>query len=773
MRTEYLPGGGLLSGVRSGLTRGIARWSAAVLLAGGVAAAPTPAAAAAADANLPANTPTIMVTGSSLANVVVSPLTLIPAFDPTITDYVLRCQAGINTVHVSLVADGGTISAQGNHGATLDIRQDLIENQALVVGARAPHPFVKAQSDQAGEVGSGGRVQYWIRCLPHDFPQLSVSRPGNPPPGWYLTSNLNSVSGSGFYSMVLDNHGTPVWYQRQVGGRAIDVTPLPDGTIAWWSGPADSVAGGVFDDYNLGTQATRVFSSPDLPVDLHELDPLQNGDVMILTSPPKPNVDLTPLGLSSNATIADCVIEQLNAKGEVVWSWRASDHISPREGLHPEFGGDIYHCNSVDVDPVSGNVLLSSRHTDAVYLIDKKTGRIVWKMGGNSPNYDQARILSVKDDPEGVFHAQHDARFQPNGDVSLFDDQSWNSSLAARGVEYHIDPSAGTATFVWSYQSPDGRNSPATGSFRRLDAGSDNIIGWGTRPGGPQFTEVNGLGRILLSATFPNGEVNYRVIKVPVDALDHGLLRASAGLPTFVPTVSPTVAFVGPTRGPARTDTGITITGTGLTGATAVSFGLKPAAAFTVNNDSSITAVPPIGSGAVAVTVATPRGITTPGSALTATDSDFEGDIGSWRSDSVIVSSTAYALSGAYSLQLSRPSAGSESVASGRYAVPPGTLVTGGERVLTPGRSDRVRATILFYDSHGVFLAMGEAPLVTTSGDIWTLVSETTRSPVGTASAALAFEDLTGIAPVYLDSAFLIGSDQYVYGPPDAANLAR
>ena len=149
MRTEYLPTHSRLAGARWGLTpMRVARWSAGALLAASLAAAPTPVAAA--DANVPANVPTIAVTGSSLANVVVSPLTLIPAFDPTITDYVLRCQAGINTVHVSLVADGGTISAQGNHGATLDIRQDLIENQALVVVARAPHPFVKAQSDQAG-----------------------------------------------------------------------------------------------------------------------------------------------------------------------------------------------------------------------------------------------------------------------------------------------------------------------------------------------------------------------------------------------------------------------------------------------------------------------------------------------------------------------------------------------------------------------------------------------------------------------------------------------
>jgi hypothetical protein len=236
-----------------------------------------------------------------------------------------------------------------------------------------------------------------------------------------------------------------------------------------------------------------------------------------------------------------------------VWQWRASDHISVDESTHPSGFGfqpihDIFHCNSIDTDPAGSLVLLSVRHADAVYLIDKTTGATIWKMGGTSSNEDHAQILTITGDQDGAFHAQHDARFESNGDVSLYDNQSWDATLAARGVEYHIDAGAGTATLVWSYQSPDGRNSAATGSFRRLNGGADNVIGWGVKTG-TLFTEVDAQGNVLLNVAFAGGGFAYRVQKVGLTALDHDLLRATAGLPpfSFAPDTDPAITTSGTT----------------------------------------------------------------------------------------------------------------------------------------------------------------------------------------------------------------------------------
>ena len=117
----------------------------------------------------------------------------------------------------------------------------------------------------------------------------------------------------------------------------------------------------------------------------------------------------------------------------------------------------------------------------------------------------------------------------------MYDNETWDTSLAARGVEYHLDVQAGTAALVWSYKSPDGHNSAATGSFRRLAGGADNVIGWGFKLG-TLFTEVDQAGRVVLNVTFPNGEGAYRVIKVSATTFGLQLLRTTAGLPPAVVT---------------------------------------------------------------------------------------------------------------------------------------------------------------------------------------------------------------------------------------------
>jgi hypothetical protein len=286
---------------------------------------------------------------------------------------------------------------------------------------------------------------------------------------------------------------------------------------------------------------------------------------MMLSAPVRAGVDLTPLGFGPNEAIIDCVLQEVNPDGQLVWQWRASDHISVDESTHPSGFGvqpihDIFHCNSIDTDPATGLILLSVRHADAVYLIDQTTGSIVWKMGGTSSSGDHAQILTIADDPQGAFHAQHDARFESNGDVSIYDNQTWDATLAARGVEYHIDTGAATATLVWSYQSPDGQNSSATGSFRRLDSGADNVIGWGVKAG-TLFTEVDAEGNVLLNVALSGGGYSYRVQKVGPGALDHDLLRATAGLPrfSFTPDTDPAITASGgtlaATEGMGFTDT--------------------------------------------------------------------------------------------------------------------------------------------------------------------------------------------------------------------------
>jgi hypothetical protein len=71
---------------------------------------------------------------------------------------------------------------------------------------------------------------------------------------------------------------------------------------------------------------------------------------------------------------------------------------------------------------------------------------------------------------------------------------------------------------------------------------------------------------------------------------------------------APGITSVNLASGPEAGGNSVTITGSNFTLATAVTFGGIPAASYTVDSDTQITAVTPSGSGTVSVTVTTAGG---------------------------------------------------------------------------------------------------------------------------------------------------------------------
>ncbi|WP_245714162.1 IPT/TIG domain-containing protein, partial [Nocardia vaccinii] len=74
----------------------------------------------------------------------------------------------------------------------------------------------------------------------------------------------------------------------------------------------------------------------------------------------------------------------------------------------------------------------------------------------------------------------------------------------------------------------------------------------------------------------------------------------------------PALSTISPSQGSTAGGTTVTLTGTGLTGVTAVNFGATPATSFTVDSATQITAVAPAGTGIVSVTVTGPGGTSNP-----------------------------------------------------------------------------------------------------------------------------------------------------------------
>ncbi|HEV1996832.1 MAG TPA: aryl-sulfate sulfotransferase, partial [Candidatus Dormibacteraeota bacterium] len=427
----------------------------------------------------------ITITGGPIVNMVGQdtspPSPMAPAFLASNPDYAIRCQAGVNHIQLTLTG-GGPISDGSQSGVTLLEPLAVGENQAIEV------------------VDAANPVNYWIRCLPNDFPKYTINKANPVPDVGYMTGTIG-YPGFGAYAMILDGNGTPVWYQRSPGG-ALDVQELGDGTLGWTLADGSGVGTDpvmTVKRFNLDTLATDGVPVPVASKDIHEFKQFADGSRILVSSPLRSGIDLSALGSgfdAANRTVVDCVVQLTDAGGNLLWSWRASDHVSAGEAVltsplahtlnyNGQTAADIYHCNSVDRSADHQNFLVSLRHTSAVYNISRATGQVTWKLGGNSTRGDGAAYITNADPVK--FSGQHDARYLPLGHISLFDDQSTLPSgpptgHAARGVDYAVDLSLSTATPTWQYAVDDGKPSAATGSFRRYTGpGEDdtNLVDWG------------------------------------------------------------------------------------------------------------------------------------------------------------------------------------------------------------------------------------------------------------------------------------------------------
>lgn len=108
----------------------------------------------------------------------------------------------------------------------------------------------------------------------------------------------------------------------------------------------------------------------------------------------------------------DCVLQEVSLDTrDVLFEWRASDHISVNDTYHLlrqagnfEDPFDWFHMNSIHKDEL-GNYLVSARYTHSITYIDGRTGEVIWVLGGKSNMFmDLSKGSAIN------FAWQHDAR---------------------------------------------------------------------------------------------------------------------------------------------------------------------------------------------------------------------------------------------------------------------------------------------------------------------------------------------------------------------------
>jgi hypothetical protein len=298
----------------------------------------------------------------------------------------------------------------------------------------------------------------------------------------------------------------PVWWKRDLSGHPDTGTLLPGGHIAWYT----YTGGGYgtdprtgFGEYTLAGRRVRRYRAVGVPTDFHELELLPNRHALVIAYRPRDHVDLSRWGGPPDATVVFPEIQELDRRGRLVWSWSTRGHIGLAEGARwyryvpptrlPDgrLAYDYAHLNSVDAR--GGKLLISVRHADAIYEIDRRSGRIDWKLGGTAT----PKSLAVAGDPFSprTLGGQHDARFSPDGRFVTVHDNRTLRSAPPRAVRYAIDRATMTATLVESVSDPEADVSLCCGSARRLPDGHWTISWGGTN----LVTEVDAAGARVLA----------------------------------------------------------------------------------------------------------------------------------------------------------------------------------------------------------------------------------------------------------------------------------
>ena len=447
-----------------------------------------------------------------------------PSFTADQHDYAVRCVAGANSLTVRATAAlGATVSiAPAGQPAPPRPAQDAAatstfgENGAVVV--------------RAGPA-DGPAEEYWIRCLPHDFPPLLVSANDVARPGWYLTDDAFPTAGSpyGHFMMILDDRGAPVWYQR-VAAPSVNLTRLSDGSLAWSQllgfGFGDgSHPNGAIEIHSLDGTLLRNVRAVGSFTDHHDITELPNGDIVIVTYVQRAGVDLTAIGRGTNQTVWDGHLQEIDPAGNVVWTWKSEDHIPVGDTTYPVVfpgvpGVDLVHINSVSLAP-DGDLIVSARHTDTVYKIRRNAaGDIVWRVGGRQQRRARSSVIRT------------------TASVGSTTPSCWPTATCACSTTAPTCP-AHHALLSTPSTSPNGLPRSCHSRLRRTstcrsasvasrDLDGDTVITWGGSTN-PVFTEIDGQGREIQRLSM-GGANPYRVKKLAPTAFDINALRATAGV---------------------------------------------------------------------------------------------------------------------------------------------------------------------------------------------------------------------------------------------------
>lgn len=329
--------------------------------------------------------------------------------------------------------------------------------------------------------------------------------------------------------IILDAEGYVFWYMPVYAQNVLDFKYVPEQQRYLWAKfyNAEYAQYMVMDTgFQLVDSLTTVNG---IAPDVHDFQ-LSKDNTYLLAGLSDSIMDLSGYFLggtigSPTTHALGFVVQEFDQNHQLLYQWDSNDHIHPAQAYaqygYSAAGFDYCHGNSIAED-LDGGLLLSFRHLNAVYKVDRKSGKVVWTLGGKSSSF------TFPNDPG--FSGQHDARALPNGNIALFDNaNSAPLPKRSRAVEYQLDTINWVATKVWEYQYSPPFFSIAMGNHQTTDDRL-HLINYGLiyRPK-PTFALVDDAGKLLSELFFQDSFMSYRsfIFDIPADKLQRPVISCA------------------------------------------------------------------------------------------------------------------------------------------------------------------------------------------------------------------------------------------------------
>ncbi|MEM7602488.1 MAG: aryl-sulfate sulfotransferase, partial [Verrucomicrobiota bacterium] len=259
----------------------------------------------------------------------------------------------------------------------------------------------------------------------------------------------------------------------------------------------------------------------------HDMEYLPNGNILVLSYEAKSPEEVEALGGKSDHEIRwfEKIIELRpdlrTGTTDIVWEWDATDHIA--SGAEDLAGNKLaidvkgagerqFHFNSIDYQPETGRILVSSLIYGEVFVIDHASGEIIdrWGKGILGGQHD-ARWLDETVPHTGDFtvHNNRDGKLAGDRKPGPFGLGANHSAI----LEVRLGDADTPSEVVWDYE-PDPLDSwygPFMGGASRLPNGNTLVINSYNR----RVFEVSPEKEILLDFHLPGPGRIFRIYKLP------------------------------------------------------------------------------------------------------------------------------------------------------------------------------------------------------------------------------------------------------------------